>query len=281
MEVLKYFVPLCKLNRCETRDKLNEQIPICCSAVVHGGFEVTVRKEYGGSGAKVRILLQSVQDGTEGFFTLFWDSFIFPKKHKKGSGGLAEKIKIKEAIVVEGKYDKIKLSSIFDTLIIETTGFSIRGDKEKQRLIRKCAAETGIIVFTDSDRAGFLIRNFLNGSVPSENIKHAYIPQIEGKESRKETPSKDGFLGVEGVDREIIIKAVLSAAPKIVEKNGKKVTKADFYAMGLSGRENSEEKRNALKKKLGLPKNLSATALMQTVNQLMTYEEFENLLKSI
>ena len=110
----------------------------------------------------------------------------------------AEKIKIREAIIVEGKYDKIKLSSIFDTLIIETTGFSIYKDKEKQRLIRKCAAESGIIVFTDSDRAGFLIRNFLNGAVPAENIKHAYIPQIKGKERRKEAPSKDGFLGVEG-----------------------------------------------------------------------------------
>lgn len=187
---------------------------------------------------------------------------------------MAEKIKIKEAIIVEGKYDKIKLSSIFDTLIIETTGFSVYKDKEKQRLIRKCAAESGIIVFTDSDRAGFLIRNFLNGAVPAENIKHAYIPQIEGKESRKESPSKDGFLGVEGVDREIIVKAVLSAAPKVCEGTGRKVTKADFYALGLSGGEDSARKRDALKDKLGLPRNLSAAALLQTVNQLMSYEEF-------
>lgn len=194
---------------------------------------------------------------------------------------MAEKIKIKEAIIVEGKYDKIKLSSIFDTLIIETVGFSIRGDKEKQKLIRKCAAETGIIIFTDSDRAGFLIRNFLNGSVPSENIKHAYIPQIKGKESRKEAPSKDGFLGVEGVDRDIIVKAVLSAAPRISEGNAKKVTKADFYAFGLSGGENSEQKRNSLKKLLDLPKNLSASALLQTINQLMSYEEFLEFLKRI
>ncbi len=194
---------------------------------------------------------------------------------------MSEKIKIKEAIIVEGKYDKIKLSSIFDTLIIETTGFSIRGDKEKQNLIRKCAKETGIIVFTDSDRAGFLIRNFLNGSVPSENIKHAYIPQIEGKESRKEAPSKDGFLGVEGIDREILIKAVLCAAPKIVNSNGKKITKSDFYALGLSGKENSNEKRKALKKKLELPENLSSSALLQTLNKLMSYEEFEKLINSI
>lgn len=194
---------------------------------------------------------------------------------------ITEKIKIKEAIIVEGKYDKIKLSSIFDTLIIETTGFSIRGDKEKQKLIRKCAKETGIIVFTDSDRAGFLIRNFLNGTVPAENIKHAYIPQIEGKESRKDAPSKDGFLGVEGVDREIIVKAVLYAAPKITAGGGRKVTKADFYAFGLSGKENSEEKRNVLKKRLNLPKNLSSSALLQTVNQLMTFDEFEKEIKSI
>ena len=205
----------------------------------------------------------------------------FIVKSLAGSGKMAEKIKIKEAIIVEGKYDKIKLSSIFDTLIIETTGFSIRGDREKQRLIRKCADETGIIVFTDSDRAGFLIRNFLNGFVPAEKIKHAYIPQISGKESRKEAPSKDGFLGVEGVERDIIVKAVLSAAPKITTGEGKKVTKADFYAFGLSGGENSEQKRNALKKKLNLPENLSASALLQTVNQLMTYEEFEKKVKSI
>lgn len=192
-----------------------------------------------------------------------------------------EKIKIKEAIIVEGKYDKIKLSSIFDTLIIETTGFSIYKDKEKQKLIRRCAKETGIIVFTDSDRAGFLIRGFINGNVPKENIKHAYIPQIRGKETRKTEPSKDGFLGVEGVDKEVIIKAITNAAPVIAEKPGRLVTKADFYADGLSGGEESTKKRDKLKKLLDLPKNMSASALLGTVNQLMSYEQYKDMVKKL
>ncbi len=194
---------------------------------------------------------------------------------------MEEKIKIKEAIIVEGKYDKIKLSGIFDTLIIETTGFSICTDKAKQKLIRECASKTGVIVFTDSDRGGFIIRNFLNGSIPPENIKHAYIPQIKGKESRKDTPSKDGFLGVEGVSRDVIVSAVLSAAPKITEKKEKVITKADFFRFGLSGKDDSAKKRDALKKALGLPINLSASALLQVLNQTMSYEEFENTLQKI
>ncbi len=194
---------------------------------------------------------------------------------------MSEKIKIREAIIVEGKYDKIKLSSIFDTLIIETTGFSVYGDKEKLNLIRKCAEETGIIVFTDSDRAGFLIRNFLNGSVKKEKIKHAYIPQIKGKEPRKENYSKDGFLGVEGVEKELIIKAVTDAAPVVSEKSGRKITKKDFYDDGLSGKENSAEKRNILKNKLDLPMNLSSSALLQILNKLMTYEEYKKLISTL
>ena len=194
---------------------------------------------------------------------------------------MEEKIKIKEAIIVEGKYDKIKLSSIFDTLIIETTGFSVYKDKEKQKLIRKCAEETGIIVFTDSDRAGFLIRNFLNGNIKKENIKHAYIPQIEGKEPRKEQKSKDGFLGVEGVSKDIIIKAIKSAAPVMCEKKEKSVTKKDFFLDGLSGGTDSALKRDKLKKELNLPKNMSANALLQTINTLMTYEEYKEKVQKL
>ncbi len=194
---------------------------------------------------------------------------------------MGEKIKIKEAIVVEGKYDKIKLSSIFDTLIIETTGFSVCADKEKLDYIRKVAEETGIIVFTDSDRAGFLIRNFLNGSVKKENIKHAYIPQIHGKEARKESFSKDGFLGVEGVDKDIIVDVILKAAPVVSEKQGRAVTKKDFYEDGFSGTACSKEKRGKLKKLLNLPENLSSNALLQAVNQLMSYEEYKKTAGSI
>ncbi|MBQ3053412.1 MAG: DUF4093 domain-containing protein [Clostridia bacterium] len=194
---------------------------------------------------------------------------------------MKDKIKIKETIIVEGKYDKIKLSSIFDTLIIETTGFSIYKDKEKQKLIRKCAKETGIIVLTDSDRAGFMLRGFLNGNIPKDKIKHAYIPQIPGKEKRKEAPSKDGFLGVEGVEEKILVEAIKKAAPVVYNEKKQPVTKTDFYTDGLSGKEDSSKKRDIIKDKLGLPKNLSASALLQTINQLMTYGEYKELINEI
>lgn len=193
---------------------------------------------------------------------------------------MKDKIKIQEAIVVEGKYDKIKLSSIFDTLIIVTNGFAIRRDKKTQELIRRCAGQQGIIVFTDSDRAGFLIRGFLKGSVQAGRVKHAYAPQIAGKEARKDAPSKDGFLGVEGIERDLIVKAVLEAA-QVRPEEGRQITKQDFYQDGLSGGGGSEELRARLKRALRLPGNLSANGLLQVMNQLYSYEDYKKTIEKL
>ncbi len=187
---------------------------------------------------------------------------------------------IKEAIIVEGKYDKIKLSQIFDTVIISTEGFNIFRDEGKQSFIRKIAKEKGIIILTDSDRAGFLIRNFICGIVENKYIKHAYIPQIEGKEKRKEEKSKDGFLGVEGINCDIIREAVVKSA-SIVSENKKEFTKASLYAYGLCGRDDSSMKRQALLSFLGLPTGITANALTVILNSLYTKEEFEEILKNI
>ena len=140
-------------------------------------------------------------------------------------------LKIKEAIIVEGRYDKIKLKNLVDTAIIETNGFRVFSDKEKQSLIRRIADTRGILVFTDSDSAGFVIRNFLRGTVDKSKIKHCYIPQINGKEKRKAHSSKEGFLGVEGVSEEVIIEAIRRSGATIIgeeqENAGEEVTKSD------------------------------------------------------
>ena len=167
-------------------------------------------------------------------------------------------IKVKEAIIVEGKYDKIKLSNFIDGLIITTEGFGVFKDKEKQALIRYLARERGILVLTDSDGAGFVIRSFLKGCIPREQIKHAYIPDIFGKEKRKNSPSKEGKLGVEGVSEEVIRKAIAASGADCSELSGGKkqagdISKADLFEMGLSGGTNSKERRNILKEHLGLP----------------------------
>lgn len=194
-------------------------------------------------------------------------------------------IKIKEAIIVEGKYDKIRLSSIVDTVIIETNGFRIFKDKEKQKLIQKIAKENGILILTDSDSAGFLIRNFLKSSVPKEKIKNAYIPQLSGKEKRKEKLSKEGFLGVEGVDNEIIIQRIRESG---VEISGEKVLekkaefqKKDLYELGLTGKENSKILREKLLKFLQMPTYLSTNSLLTLLNCFYTYEQLEKLLSEL
>ena len=158
-------------------------------------------------------------------------------------------ISVKEAIIVEGRYDKIKLSGIVDAPIIETNGFRVFSDKEKQALIRDIAAKRGILVLTDSDGAGFVIRNFLRGAVPKQQIKHCYIPQIEGKERRKPQKSKEGLLGVEGVTDEIIIDAIRKSGATILgeeQKQRQEITKADLFELGLTGGENSAQKRQEL-----------------------------------
>ncbi|MBR5586984.1 MAG: DUF4093 domain-containing protein [Clostridia bacterium] len=189
-------------------------------------------------------------------------------------------IKIKEAIIVEGKYDKIKLSGIVDGIIISVNGFNIFTDVGMQKTIRKLAEKTGIIVLTDSDRAGFLIRNFICGITDCSNVKHAYIPQIEGVEKRKDTPSKDGFLGVEGINDEVIKQAVKKAA---TEKKDKTVyiTKADFFALGLAGRPDSKAKRDEILKIMELPTGISANSLIEILNSTCNLDEINDIINKI
>lgn len=191
-------------------------------------------------------------------------------------------ISIKEAVIVEGRYDKIKLSEVIDTPVIETGGFRIFKDKEKQNLIRKIAEERGILVLTDSDSAGFVIRNFLKGSVPEEKIKHAYIPQLKGKEKRKSEESKEGLLGVEGVSAEIIADAVRKSGATILGEDNEikksKITKQDLYELGLTGKENSAILREELLRKLELPTYLSTNAMLSALNCLYSLEELKELI---
>ncbi|MEG0546231.1 MAG: DUF4093 domain-containing protein [Oscillospiraceae bacterium] len=188
-------------------------------------------------------------------------------------------IKIEKAVIVEGKYDKIKLSNIIDALIIETDGFAIFKDKNKQKLIRRLAKERGILVLTDSDSAGFIIRSFLSGIVSNETITHAYIPDILGKEKRKAKMSKEGKLGVEGVNKKVIINALNKAGVIFSETDinlqKKLVTKTDLFEDGLSGGKNSAQKRQMLLKQLDLPEHLSANNMLKLINTFMTYEDYK------
>ena len=196
---------------------------------------------------------------------------------------MTEKISLKEAVIVEGRYDKIKLSEFISTPIIETGGFRVFKDREKQELIRQLAVRRGILIMTDVDSAGFVIRNFLKGIIPEEQIKHAYIPTVKGKERRKAEPSKEGVLGVEGLDKESLIKAIrLSGAQIIGEeaRGGGEISKGDFYDYGLSGRESSAQYRAAVLADLGLPGYLSTNAMLAAVNCLFTKTEFEAYLDS-
>lgn len=180
-------------------------------------------------------------------------------------------VKIKEAIVVEGRYDKNTLSQIVDAPILETSGFGIMKDKAQLALLRRVAESRGLIVFTDSDGAGFVIRNYLKGAIPN-GLKHAYIPDFYGKERRKTAPGKEGKLGVEGMRPEVILEA-LRAAGATIEGEGESVphgiTKQDMMALGLSGGKDSSAKRLALLKRLALPEHMSTNALLQAVNLLM------------
>ncbi len=190
--------------------------------------------------------------------------------------------KINEVIVVEGRYDKNALSQVVDAVIIETGGFGIFNDTQKQKLLRKMAEERGLIVLTDSDGAGFVIRNFIKGCTDPKNVKHAYIPDIAGKERRKKTGSKEGTLGVEGMRPEVLLKALRQAGASFFENaEGKeKITKTDFFKLGLSGGANSSKKRAELIKKLDLPAKLSADALLDILNAIMTKEDFYLLVET-
>ena len=192
-------------------------------------------------------------------------------------------LKLKEVVIVEGKYDKIKLSQILDALIIDVGGFNIFKNKEKVQMIKKLADKNGILILTDSDHAGFMIRNYLNGIIPQDKIKHAYIPDIIGKEKRKKTYSKERKLGVEGVDDKIILNAINKVSLKKEEKtnNIKEITKMDFYEDGLSGRDNSSDKRKKLLKKLNLPENLSQNALIKVLNKTISYDEYKRVVEEL
>lgn len=188
--------------------------------------------------------------------------------------------KVSEVIVVEGRYDKNTLSQVVDAVIIETSGFGVFNDKEKQKLLRMLAEKRGLIVFTDSDGAGFVIRNFIKGCVPPVHVKHAYIPDVYGKERRKSKASKEGKLGVEGMTPEIIIDSLRRAGATIDGDSAEKlpsITKADFYKMGLSGKAESSTKRAQLLRKLDLPSKLTADGLLQVLNAIMSREEFLNI----
>ena len=183
-------------------------------------------------------------------------------------------LEISRPIIVEGKYDKIKLSRIVKAHIVTTDGFGIFSKAEKTALIRRLAEDNGVIVLTDSDGAGLVIRNYIKNILPANKIVHIYTPQIKGKEKRKTEPSKAGFLGVEGMDIAWLEEALAPFADGGA-KPRMNLTKADLYALGLSGREDSASRRKALAHALNLPDNLSANALLEAINLLVTEEEFE------
>ena len=191
-------------------------------------------------------------------------------------------VKIKEAIVVEGRYDKNTLSQILDAPILETNGFGIFKDKEQMALLRKVAEVRGLIVFTDSDGAGFVIRNHIKSAIPAKYLKHAYTPDIFGKERRKSAPGKEGKLGVEGMTRDIILESLRRAGATFLEEETvvptPEITKADLLELGLYG-PNSNAKRAMLIKKLGFPEKISTNAFLQAVNLLYSLEELKQALE--
>lgn len=186
-----------------------------------------------------------------------------------------EKIKVPIPVIVEGKYDKIKLSSIIDGEIITTDGFGVFKKKEKLSLIKRLSGD-GVIILTDSDGGGKVIRSHLSSAIPSEKIYNLYIPNIKGKEKRKKEASKEGTLGVEGVDSDILRGIFESFLKKrsFEEKSGEKLKKSDLFELGLSGSEGSSERRDSIAQKLGLPSGLTAPAFVSAVNVIMTREDF-------
>ena len=185
---------------------------------------------------------------------------------------------VREVIVVEGRYDKNTLSQVVDAVIIETSGFRIFNDAEKRKLLQTMAEARRLIVLTDSDGAGFVIRNYIKGCVDPKLVKHAYIPDVYGKERRKSAPSREGKLGVEGMKPQVLLDALIRAGATFDDEENKKtaprISKADMYARGLSGREGSAEKRAQLIKQLGLPERLTADGLLDVLNATMSREEF-------
>lgn len=196
-------------------------------------------------------------------------------------------IKIKEVIIVEGRYDVNTIKQVFDTVVLETGGFRIFSDKERLQMFRKMAEQRGLLILTDSDGAGMVIRNYLKGAIPRHLVKHAYIPDIMGKESRKRSASKEGKLGVEGMKPEVLRMALRRAGATILDGEAgedpqiQKISKADLYALGLSGRTGSEQLRAKVLKELQVPVYLSANALLEFINTVSNLEELTALVEKI
>lgn len=195
-------------------------------------------------------------------------------------------LKIQEAIVVEGRYDKNTLAQLVDTVILETNGFGIFQDKAQLSLLRRIAEKRGLIIFTDSDGAGFVIRNYLKSALPKERIKHAYIPDQKGKERRKRRPGKEGKLGVEGMPQPVLEEALRRGGATFLDAPAetapeKPLTKADLYAWGLSGGSGSRERRKKLLQALGLPEHLSPNAMLPVLSALCDREGLEELIHTL
>jgi len=193
-------------------------------------------------------------------------------------------VKIKEAIVVEGRYDKNTLSQILDAPILETSGFGIFKDKQQMALLRRIAETRGLIVFTDSDGAGFVIRNHIKSAIPGKYLTHAYIPDIYGKEKRKDAPGKEGKLGVEGMTREVILESLRRAGATIEGEESpatRQITKQDLMELGLSGTPEASANRLKLLKKLNLPERMSPNAMLQALNLLYNLEELTTIVESM
>lgn len=196
-----------------------------------------------------------------------------------------DKIKIDRIVVVEGKYDQIKLSSLIDGVIIRTDGFRIYKDKEKSALLRTLGKQKGLLVLTDSDRAGFQLRGYIRSIAKDADIKQVYIPQIKGKERRKERPGKENLLGVEGIDVQtlytLLQKAGVSVQKETAGDDVRRITKLDFFEDGLSGGADAAKKRALLLKHLGLPSYLTANALLEVINSMMTYEAYRRFIEAL
>ena len=193
-------------------------------------------------------------------------------------------VKIKEAIVVEGRYDKNTLSQILDAPILETSGFGIFKDKQQMALLRRIAETRGLIVFTDSDGAGFVIRNHIKSAIPGKFLKHAYIPDIYGKEKRKAAPGKEGKLGVEGMTKEVILESLRRAGATIEGEETapvRQITKQDLMELQLSGTADASERRLKLLKHLNLPERMSPNAMLQALNLLYNLEELTTIVEAM
>ena len=192
-------------------------------------------------------------------------------------------LKIREAIVVEGRYDKNTLAQIVDAPILETKGFGLFKDPKQLELLRSVAKKRGLIVLTDSDGAGFVIRNHIKSAIPAKYLKHAYIPDVAGKEKRKAAPGKEGKLGVEGMSPEVLLAALKNAGATIegesTARENDQITKQDFVEFGLSGGPNASERRKRLQYRLHLPEHMSANALLQALNLLLSREELGEIVR--